>query len=52
MTARTVPTADEPVVVDWPAEWTKDELDRRVRDGHWRTPEQVMERLRGLTKCS
>lgn len=52
MRARIVPTPDEPVVVEWPAEWTKEELDRRVREGNWRTTEQVMERLRGLTKCS
>ena len=34
----------------FPPEWTKEELDRRVREGKRYTTTEVMEHLRGLTK--
>jgi hypothetical protein len=37
---------------DSPSLCSVEELDRRVREGNWRTTDQVMERLRRLTKCS
>jgi hypothetical protein len=35
-----------------PTTWTREELERRARESPCRTTEQVLERLRGLTKCS
>lgn len=46
------PSLDEVRQLVGPADWPSDEELRRLAqsDGPWFTPEQVMERLRGLTK--
>lgn len=50
MRARVDLPPDPPASAEWPAGWTKEELDRRDRESKTYTTAEVLERLRGLSK--
>lgn len=43
---------DPPPSAEWPAEWTREELDRRRREGQRFTPEAGLEYIRRKLGCS